>query len=361
MIAADYQIQRNVPLAPLTTLGIGGPARYFLRARDDATMAAGVRWASERQLPLLVLGGGSNLVVADAGFPGLVLRIAVRGVETHRADGMVEVMAGAGEPWSALVAYTVDRGWAGLECLAGIPGLVGATPVQNVGAYGQEVREMITRVEALDVQTGQLVIFANDACAFGYRESRFKVTDRGRYLITRVGYRLVPGGSPSIRYSELALALANQGISQPTVTQVHAAVLAIRRHKSMLLHPHDPNTRSAGSFFINPLLAPADFAALEEVATSRAPGDHLPRFMLPDGRVKVPAAWLIERVGFERGYTLGNVGLSTRHTLALVNRGGATACEVVALARLIRDRVRETFGITLVPEPALIGLSLDII
>ncbi|HEX2948438.1 MAG TPA: UDP-N-acetylmuramate dehydrogenase, partial [Armatimonadota bacterium] len=263
MFANDPAIRENIPLAPLTTLRVGGPARYFLHARNCDEVETGVRWARERDLPILVLGGGSNLVVADEGYPGLVLRVGVRGVESHVRDGVAEIVASAGEPWTPLVSFAVNHGWAGIECLAGIPGFVGATPVQNVGAYGQEVRETIAWVEAFDTETFETVIFHNEACQFEYRDSRFKQTDYGRYLILRVCYHLLVGGPPTIRYGELERFFATENILTPTIADVHMAVLDIRRRKSMIHDHSDPNTRSAGSFFVNPIMTIEEYSAFE--------------------------------------------------------------------------------------------------
>jgi UDP-N-acetylmuramate dehydrogenase len=298
--------------------------------------------------------------VADGGFPGLVVRVAIHGLAVQRSHESVEVTAGAGESWQALVKYAVSNGWAGLECLAGIPGRVGATPIQNVGAYGQEVRQTIVSVVVFDLLTGEMREFGNAECEFGYRSSRFKRADRGRYIVLKVRYRLIPGGPPIIRYLELERRLAERDLVHPTLAGVHATVLELRQRKSMLLDAHDPNARSAGSFFINPVLTPVEFSSLE---TALIPylhaGEWIPRYPTAEGCVKVPAAWLTERAGFSRGFIHGNVGLSSRHALALINRGGATACELAALARDIRNRVRDRFGITLIPEPAFVGLSLD--
>ncbi|HET8645050.1 MAG TPA: UDP-N-acetylmuramate dehydrogenase [Vicinamibacteria bacterium] len=352
-------LQEQVPLAQFSTLGVGGPARHYLRAQDADTVAAGVRWAAERGLPLLLLGGGSNLVISDHGFEGLVLHLALRSVAfTSDHEGAL-VHAAAGEPWDELVEAAVERGWGGMECLSGIPGSVGATPIQNVGAYGQDVSETITHLAALDTRTGETVTFTNEECGFGYRDSRFKREDRGRYVILGVTYVLQPGGKPALRYPELARHL-EAAERTPTLAEVRRAVIELRRRKSMVVDPEDPNRRSVGSFFMNPLVdegtAEAVRAALrrqgrEEEATK------MPAY--PAGaRVKLSAAWLIERAGVTRGYGNGRVGVSTNHTLALVNRGEATAAEVVALAREVRARVRDAFGITLVPEPVFVNLEL---
>jgi len=356
-MAPPLALQEDAPLAPLTTLGVGGPARFFLRAEDADTVGLAVRWAHEQRLPLLVLGGGSNLVVADTGFEGLVLHLALRGL-TLGADGTVT--AAAGEPWDDVVAAAVEHGLAGLECLSGIPGLVGATPIQNVGAYGQDVSETITQVRALDVHSGDTVAFTGADCGFGYRDSRFKQQDRGRYVILGVTFALRPGGAPALRYPELTRHLQDLG-HPPSLAETRAAVISLRRRKSMVIDPADPNRRSVGSFFMNPVVGQAVAEGVR--AALRGTGrpeeaEHLPAFPTGDGRVKLSAAWLIERAGIVRGYARGAAGISSNHTLAIVNRGGATAHEIAALAREVRDRVHDTFGITLVPEPVLVGIEI---
>jgi len=354
-------LAERVPLSGLSTLGVGGPARFYVRAGSAESVAQAAAWASERELPLLILGGGSNLVVADEGFPGLVLHLLVRGVDAVEAGGAIELTAGAGEPWDPLVERAVSAGWAGLECLSGIPGFVGATPMQNVGAYGQDVSETITRVRVLDLRTGKREEISREDCAFGYRDSRFKREDRGRYVILGVTYRLRPGGAPSIKYADLDRHLAAQGVRAPTLADTRRAVIEVRRRKSMVIDPDDPNRRSVGSFFMNPVV-PAEQAERIEAglraAGSLAAGDKMPAYPAADGRTKLSAAWLIERAGLRRGHRRGNAGISTNHTLAIVNCGGATAREVVGLAREIRDRVRDRFGITLAPEPVFVGLAL---
>jgi UDP-N-acetylmuramate dehydrogenase len=354
-------LAERVPLSGLSTLGVGGPARFYVRADSAESVAQAAAWASEQQLPLLILGGGSNLVVADEGFPGLVLHLLVRGIDPVETDGAVELTAGAGEPWDPLVERAVSAGWAGLECLSGIPGFVGATPMQNVGAYGQDVSETITRVRVFDLRTGQREEISRDDCAFAYRDSRFKREDRGRYVILGVTYRLRPGGAPSIKYADLDRHLAAQGVRVPTLADTRRAVIEVRRRKSMVIDPDDANRRSVGSFFMNPVV-PAEQARRIE-ADLRAAGrlaadDKMPAYPAADGRTKLSAAWLIERAGLRRGHRRGNAGISTNHTLAIVNCGGATAQEIVGLAREIRDRVRDRFGITLAPEPVFVGLAL---
>ncbi|XXY95661.1 UDP-N-acetylmuramate dehydrogenase [Sorangium sp. So ce296] len=357
-------------MAPLTTLGVGGPARFFAEAADEAAVVEAFRFAEARGVPLFVLGGGSNLLVADRGVDALVLRVRVRGVELAgggdaAGDGghgrRVLVRAGAGEGWDDLVARAVAEGWAGVECLSGIPGDVGATPIQNVGAYGQEVAETIAEVRAVDRATGAVVAIAGADCGFGYRDSRFKRAWRGRYVITAVTFALRPGGAATVRYPELQRALAAApGGAPPPLAEVRRVVIALRRGKSMVLDPADENGRSAGSFFMNPTLeagAAAGVLARIEAAGVLAAGEAVPRYPAGEGRVKLSAAWLIERAGFAKGTRHGAAGISTRHTLALVNRGGATAAELLELARRVRRGVLDRFGVALTPEPDLVGFA----
>src|SRR2546425_9566500 len=246
---------RSVALAPYTTLGVGGPARWFVEATDEATLREALAWSRARGVALRMLGGGSNVVVADAGIEALVVRVGLRGVTPREAGRVVDVTAAAGEPWDELVRESVARGWAGLECLSGIPGLVGATPMQNVGAYGQEVSDRVSRVRVLDTCTGRIVAFANRECRFGYRDSMFRSGEPGRYVVLSVSHQLRPGGGATVRYVDVEKALAARGIASPTLADVRASVLAIRRSKSMVLDPHDENRRSCGSFFTNPIVA----------------------------------------------------------------------------------------------------------
>ena len=348
------KLQEQVPLAPLTTLQVGGPARWFVEARDLADVREAVRFARDRGLPLFVLGGGSNLVVADAGFPGLVLRMAITGAEERPEDGKRIFEAGAGEDWDALVARAVARDCAGVECLSGIPGTVGGTPIQNVGAYGQEVSETITAVQALDLQDGQVRELCNPACGFGYRRSLFNTTQRGRYIVLRVGFALTPGGEPRLDYADLKKFFAGRG-GRPTLAETREAVRHIRHTKAMLLVPGDEDCRSAGSFFKNVLLDAAELARLQQAAARR--GLQLPSFPGAEGRTKVPAAWLVEQAGFPRGCARGPVGISRKHALAIVNRGGATAAQVLALKDEIQRRVAAEFGLQLQPEPVFLGFG----
>jgi UDP-N-acetylmuramate dehydrogenase len=349
---ARLTVREQVPLAPFTTLGVGGPARWFSRAASSEDVRAADRWCRERGVAMTVLGGGSNLVIADEGIDALVLHVDVRGVEFQDGAGATCVRAGAGEVWDVLVADAVSRDLAGVECLSGIPGTVGGTPVQNVGAYGQEVSRTIRDVVAFDRETADLVHLDAAGCGFGYRTSRFKGVDADRFVICEVGYELTRG-EPTVTYPDLAAELAHQGLRSPRMRDVRSAVLTVRRRKGMVLDAGDPDTRSVGSFFMNPVVPMGLYRTL---ATADGPA---PGFPLGDDRVKVPAAFLIERAGFAKGCTWGAVGLSTKHPLAIVNRGGATAREIVRVAREIKQRVHAQCGIWLLPEPTFAGFGQD--
>jgi UDP-N-acetylmuramate dehydrogenase len=351
-------LTENVPLAPFTTLGVGGPARYFAEVTDTDSLSAAVDWSRRLGLPLFVMGGGSNLVVSDAGFQGLVLRIGIVGIETHMEGAEVFITAGAGEEWDPFVEMCVANSWAGLESLSGIPGLVGATPIQNVGAYGQETAERFVSLVALDLHTGSSVTMSREDCEFGYRASRFRTRDRGRYIITSVTYRLTAGGDPSVRYAELKHFLREQMIEEPRVVDVRKAVLAIRRRKAMVIDPADPDSRSVGSFFMNPVVSTTEFELIRERALRIGrDGSLMPSFAAPEGNIKLSAAWLIEQAGFNRGHLHGRVGTSSKHSLAIINRGGGTAGEVLELAESIKLRVLDLFGVCLTPEPIFLGFE----
>ncbi len=348
----------NVILAPFTTLGIGGPARFFAEAKSAEDLAEGVSWARARGIPLFVLGGGSNIVVSDDGFPGLVLRVSLRGVTTRVEDDIVFVTASAGEDWDSLVAFCVNNNWAGVECLSGIPGLVGATPVQNVGAYGQDVSESFVSLEALDLTDDNAVTIGAGECRFGYRTSRFKTADRERFIITRVTYRLIANGRPALRYPELRRYLTDQGtgnLDNLALKDVREAVLAIRKRKAMVIDAADPDSRSVGSFFVNPVVTVDEFDRIKTRALRIS--QDIPAFPVDRGMIKLSAAWLIEQSGIKRGQSFGGVGVSTRHSLAIINRGSGTAREVVALAEEMKSRVRDAFGVELIPEPVFVGFS----
>ena len=340
------KILENIALAPLTTLSIGGPARWFVEAASEAEIAEACAWARERGVPLFVLGGGSNVLVADAGFDGLVLHVVIKGVELN---GEL-LRAAAGVPWEHCVRADHGGGLAGVECLAGIPGTVGGTPVQNVGAYGQEVASVVERVRAYDRDAQEFVEFKNAECGFSYRKSRFNTVDRGRYVVTRVDYRLRRGGEPALTYGDLQAHFAGWK-KTPTLAEVAETVREIRKSKGMLLVEGDRDCRSAGSFFKNPSVAPE---VAERVRQSAA-GVALRIFPAEGGMVKIPAAWLIEQAGFGKGYALGAAGISSKHTLALINRGEARAEEIVALAESIQTAVKTRFGIRLEMEPERVG------
>jgi UDP-N-acetylmuramate dehydrogenase len=354
------ELRENVPLAPYTTLGLGGNARYFVECGSADQVRAALALAAERRLPVYILGGGSNVVFADAGFPGLVLRIAIGGIEFEEGDGPApRVRAGAGADWDALVRGAVERGWTGVECLSGIPGTVGGTPIQNVGAYGQEIAETLVSVACLDRATLERRTFSAPECGFGYRDSRFKRDDRGRYVVLEVVLRLRRDRPPVIRYPELRDAVARTAALDAVpaaegVRLVRETVLRLRRSKSMVLDAADPNTRSAGSFFMNPVLSVAAYADLERrwKLLGEGRGATIPSYPA-DGGVKVPAAWLVEHAGFPKGYRRGGAGISTRHALALVNLGGSSA-ELLALAEAVADGVAERFGIRLGYEPEVV-------
>ena len=396
-------VREQVRLARFTTLGLGGPARRFVVAGTDEEIIAAVRDADQRGEPLLVLGGGSNLVISDNGFPGTVIQVATKGI--HRMTGPdeagldragpdeagpgraepgapVTLAVAAGEEWDTVVASCVAADLAGLECLSGIPGLAGATPIQNVGAYGQEVADTVTRVRAYDRARAEVVELAARDCGFGYRTSAFKrsimppaVT--GRFVVLGVTFQLTSDRwSRPVRYAELARALGlkpahpdqrgQDGAGRAPLGDVRAAVLRLRRGKGMVLDPGDPDSRSAGSFFTNPILDAAQFARLRQVVDERSGAEMpIPQFPAGPGQVKVPAAWLIEQAGFQKGYPGAGASrpgqaahISTKHTLALVNPGGARTADVVGLAREIRDRVHDMFGVGLASEPVLVGVAL---
>ncbi len=346
----------DAPLAPLTTFRLGGPAARLLTATTDAEVVEAVREADACGTPLLILGGGSNLVIADDGFPGTVLRLATRGFVL---DGP-ELELAAGESWSDAVARTVEAGLAGIECLAGIPGSAGATPIQNVGAYGQEVSSTITEVIAYDRHADRTVTLSGADCAFSYRHSRFKA-DPGRYVVLRVRYRLedADGMSAPVKYAEVARAL---GVAQGERVPAAAAretVLKLRAGKGMVLDPEDHDTWSAGSFFTNPLLDAAEYEAfLARVHDRLGPDAQPPVFPAAEDRVKTSAAWLIDRAGFTKGYGTGPARISGKHTLALTNRGSARTEDLLALAREVRDGVHAAFGVTLINEPVMVGVRL---
>lgn len=354
--------EHDIPLSGLTTMRVGGPAARLVTAETPDEVVDAVREVDDADEPLLVLAGGSNLVVADDGFPGTVVRIASQGITVESADscGGVMVRVAAGEDWDDVVARAVDEGWSGVEALSGIPGLTGATPVQNVGAYGQDVSQTIAQVRTWDREAQQVRTFANADCRFTYRHSRFKAT--GRYVVLDVLFQFqLADLSRPVGYADLAAGLGVELGARVPLADARQAVLEQRRRRGMVLDPADHDTWSCGSFFTNPILTADEFDVFAERAGERLgfDGPGPPRFPEPDGRVKTSAAWLIDKAGFGKGYGLpGPAALSTKHTLAITNRGGATAKDVAALAREIRDGVREAFGVTLVNEPVFVGHDL---
>lgn len=352
------QVQENVPLAPLTTFEIGGPARFFAEAASIADVEEAVRFARVRDLPLFILGGGSNLLVTDAGWPGLVLKIAIEGIEQRSPDeeGKAIFDVGAGESWDRFVSQAVSAHCAGVECLSGIPGSVGGTPVQNVGAYGQEVSQTITSVRVFDLKDNQVRELCNEACGFSYRTSIFNTSERGRFIILRVTHALTPGGEPHLEYGDLKRHFAGRATS-PNLADTREAVRQIRASKGMLIIEGDPDCRSAGSFFKNPVLSESQHEELQRRAEAKKL--TIPSYPALDKSHKVSAAWLVEHSGFTRGYRLGHAAISPKHALAIVNRGGATAAEILALKNQIQQRVEEIWGVQLMTEPVFVNIGSE--
>jgi len=339
------EIQHHISLAPYTTFGIGGPARHFCTIVTEHDLTEALHYAEKNDLDTFVLGGGSNLLVSDEFYEGLVLHITIPGITAH-AHGVYDV--GAGELWDAFVQRAVDDNCAGIECLAGIPGTVGGTPVQNVGAYGQEVAETIASVRVYDTESRSFTELDRAHCAFHYRQSIFNSTEAGRYIVTRVRFALHPNGAPRLAYADLQKFFSSTS-STPSLAETAAAVREIRRAKGMFLVPGDPDCRSAGSFFKNPIV---DEAVIPHLATILDVGfSAIPRYPAAPGKVKLPAAWLLEQAGFHKGFAMGRAGISSRHTLALINRGGAMAADIKALRDEIIRTIETRFGIKLQQEP----------
>ena len=337
---------RKYSPAPYTTLGIGGPARFMLRAKTEAQIPDALEFAHARGCPVFVLGSGSNILVSDSGFPGLVIKIELAGINSLEAEGSGKLSAAAGVDWDAFVQYCVAQNFAGIECLSGIPGTVGGAPVQSLAAYGEDVREVITQIRALDRNTHQLVQLSSADCRFAYRTSIFNTTHKDRYIILRVDFALRTDGRPHLLYADLQQRFAGRA-RPPNLSEVRETVLEIRRFKSMVLSDDDPNSRSAGSFFKNPVLDLKSVSILESEARTNGllkDSESIPRFADTQGKEKLPAAWLIEHAGFHKGYVHKNAGISGKHALALINRGGATAQEVLELMKMIQDRVQRGLG-----------------
>ncbi len=350
----SLSIQKNVPLAELTTLKIGGQSRFFASAKSENEVVEALYFAEQNDLETFILGGGSNVLIADEGFDGLVLQVALKGISTVQGkDETVYVTAKAGEDWDAFCRFCVEKNLQGIECLSGIPGYTGGTPVQNVGAYGQEVSETIASVMCYDRKKKEFVELTNAECAFAYRTSVFNTTEKNRYIVTAVTFALKFGGEPKIVYRDLKNYF---GDAKPNLEDTRRAVLKIRAEKSMVINEKDPNSRSVGSFFKNPIVAKAKFAEIEKLA-AKSGLQNVPFFDFDKKNVKIPAAWLIENSGFGKGFEFGRVGLSTKHTLAIVNCGGATAEDILSLKNLIQEKVKENFDVELNPEPIMVGFS----
>jgi len=346
-------LEENIPLAPLTTFDIGGKARYFVSAATVQDVEEAALWARSRDLPLFVLGGGSNVLIADAGWPGLVLKIAISGIDRREEhEGKCRFEVGAGECWDRFVSHAVGFGCAGIECLSGIPGSVGGTPVQNVGAYGEEVSETIESVQVLDLRDSQIRELCNEACRFEYRASIFNTSERGRFIVLGVNFALNFGGKPRITYADLIRHFEGWS-SPPTLAATREAVRHIRAVKGMLIVSGDSDSRSVGSFFKNPVLTESECQNLKKRAAER--GLVVPDYPALTSHRKVSAAWLVQHSGFAKGFSCGRVGISKKHALALVNRGGARASEVLELKEQIQQRVEEIWGIPLEPEPVMVG------
>jgi UDP-N-acetylmuramate dehydrogenase len=347
-------LREDVPLGPYTSFSVGGPARYFTEATTERDIRDAIDFVQTKRIPLFVLGGGSNLVVADAGFAGLVMKVGLRGIEESPARGKRLLQAGAGEDWDTFVAHAVSENCAGVECLSGIPGTVGATPVQNVGAYGQEVADTIVNLHAIDLTNGVIRELTPAQCGFAYRTSVFNTSERGRFIILGVRFALEPEGAPRIQYRDLQNHFGHHK-DTPTLAEVRSTVREIRHSKAMLIVEGDEDCRSAGSFFKNPIVTAAKFADVQAIAIGREV--NLPSFPADEGHVKIPAGWLVEQSGFAKGYTRGPVGISRRHALAIVNRGNATAGDIIALKNDIQRAVADQFGIELKPEPVFVGFD----
>lgn len=358
------EIEENIALAPLTTMNVGGRARFFCVCATEEEIGEALEWAGGRGVSVHVLGGGSNTIFADTGFDGLVLKVGIGGVEREQMGEETLVTAGAGEDWDALVLSCIESDLSGIECLSGIPGSVGASPIQNVGAYGQEVRQTITLVRALDRQALRQVEFTREECDFAYRQSRFKGRDRDRFVITQVQLCLPRQVVPELRYAELQRSLDAAGVDlsrlapgRPASTAIRDLVLALRRRKSMVLDPTDPNSRSAGSFFLNPVLSRTELEQLRDRWRQAGGEGEVPSY--PErNRAKVPAAWLVERAGFHKGFRRGGAGISAHHALAVISCGGG-AGDVISLGREIEETVERKFGVRLEREPVVVGEEAD--
>lgn len=344
-----FDFREDVPLSSLTTFEVGGPARLLMEPGTDDELRRALGWAREEDVPVFLLGGGSNILVSDEGFDGLVVRRTGSELKAELAgDAEAFLFVGAGTEWDEAAAMAADEGWAGIESLSGIPGKAGAAVIQNIGAYGGQLSDTLDAVRVVDRATGEVLELPASECGLGYRMSRFKRDRRDRWAVAGIRLRLRRGGAGGARHPELVTRFGTE--AAPSPVEIRSAVLEIRRGKSMVLDPDDPNRRSAGSFFMNP-----EVAAAEADRAAAALGNDLPRYPGEGGKVKLPAAWLIEKSGFPPGTRRGAVGLSTRHALSIVNRGGAKAADIISFAREIRRGVRSTCGVELHPEPDFVG------
>ena len=346
--------QTDVALASLCTMGVGGPARWFVEAHRESDVADALDWAAARDVHVYILGGGSNVVIADEGLDGLVIKVDIRGVDRSNRERDAVLAVGAGEPWDPMVEATVRDNLAGLECLSGIPGCVGGTPIQNVGAYGQDVSGSISRVWAIERRTRRALVLSRAECRFGYRTSRFKHEDADAFVVTRVEYSLAPGGSPTVAYADVIHYFQELGTAAPSLLDVREAILTIRRRKGMVIEPANPARRSCGSFFVNPVVSRERYRTVQALV-----GGEVPHYDVDATRVKIPAAWLIERAGFAKGTSRDVIGISPFQAQAIVNHGGATAIDVLTLAGDVKTVVWEKFGISLVPEPVFVGFRSE--
>jgi UDP-N-acetylmuramate dehydrogenase len=356
---SDLSFFENVPLAPYTTLGVGGPARFFAKATAEDQVRNAMEFARAHSYPVFILGGGSNIIVSDKGFPGLVIKIELPGIQSLSNADNSEISVGAGVEWDAFVQHSVNRNLGGIECLSGIPGTVGGAPVQNVGAYGQEVSDVILGVRAMDRASNSILQLDRADCQFSYRSSIFNTTQKDRYIILRVDFSLRTDGKPSIHYKDLQHHFSPNS-KTPTLEEAREAVLRIRESKAMVLRKNDPDSKSVGSFFKNPVLSLDTAANVEKDAQARGiigASERIPRFPAHEGNEKLPAAWLIEHAGFHKGYVLGRAGISSKHALAIVNRSGAAAQDILDLMHRIQIRVLELFGVNLDPEPVFVGFE----
>ena len=348
-------IQKQIRLAPFTSFELGGPAEFFLRAETQSDLASGLAWAKRHGVPVKILGGGSNLVIPDVGVAGLVIHMATQGRELVDHGDIAELTVAAGESWDPLVAWLTAQNLVGFECLSGIPGSVGATPIQNVGAYGHEVADSVIWVRVLDRETLEERLFTSRDCDFGYRDSRFK-RDLDRFVVLAVRFALRRGTAPEIRYAELARAVEAHAADAPSAQDVREIVLGLRRKKSMVFDPEDENRRCAGSFFTNPIIdsAEADRVVQEAVESGLvARPEDVPRYPAGAGKSKLAAGWLIERAGMHKGTRRGAFGISSKHALALVHHGEGSTRDLLAFAEEVRAAVRERFGVQLHREPTL--------